>query len=180
MRSNILLQAQVQDKAADQVAALFDQYAKPVAVYIQCLVGEAELAYDLTQETFLELFRTRQRLAGVENPRAWIYRIATHLALNELKRRRRFVWLPWNQDRNEPALVWVDLESDAGSREQIERVLAQMTSDYRAALLLFSSYGFSIHEIAETLQINEAAVKTRLHRAREMFRKAYDQERGEP
>jgi RNA polymerase sigma-70 factor (ECF subfamily) len=49
---------------------------------------------------------------------------------------------------------------------------------YRAPLLLYSHYGFSVREVAEVLEISEGAVKTRLHRAREAFRRLYAEVAG--
>ena len=73
---------------AETVSTLFQHYAKPVCAYIHSLVDDWELAYDLTQETYLRLHQARDRLPTVENQRAWVYRIATNLAINESKRRR--------------------------------------------------------------------------------------------
>ncbi len=160
---------------AEQVSSLFEAYAQPVCAYIHSLVGDWPLAHDLTQETFLRLYDTRARLVQVNNPRAWVYRIATYVALNERKRRKRFAWLPWRDaDQTGPATAWSPVESEFDARDAVDRALAALPQDYRAPLLLYSGYDFSVREIAEALDISESAVKTRLHRAREMFRKVYD------
>ncbi|CAN5818486.1 N/A [soil metagenome] len=160
---------------AEQVSSLFEAYAQPVCAYIHSLVGDWPLAHDLTQETFLRLYDTRARLVQVHNPRAWVYRIATHVALNERKRRKRFAWLPWHDaEQTGPTIAWSPVESEFDARDAVERALAALPQDYRAPLLLYSGYDFSVREIAEALEITESAVKTRLHRAREMFRKVYD------
>ncbi len=163
---------------AEQVSGLFEAYAQPVCAYIHSLVGDWPLAHDLTQETFLRLYDTRDRLGQVLNPRAWVYRIATHVALNERKRRQRFAWLPWSEEAQARPPTWTnvefDVESEIDTRDAVERALAALPQDYRAPLLLYSGYDFSVREIAEALEISESAVKTRLHRAREMFRNVYD------
>ncbi len=160
---------------AQQVANLFAAYAQPVCAYIHSLVGDWPLAHDLTQETFLRLYDTRERLAQVNNPRAWIYRIATHITLNERKRRKRFAWLPWAAaEQVAPSTSWSGVESAIDARDAVERALAALPQPYRAPLLLYSGYDFSVREIAEALEISESAVKTRLHRARELFRQVYD------
>ncbi len=160
---------------AEQVSNLFAAYAQPVCAYIHSLVGDWPLAHDLTQETFLRLYDTRERLAQVNNPRAWVYRIATHIALNERKRRKRFAWLPWPAaEQNGPSTAWSGVEAAIDARDAVERALAALPQDYRAPLLLYSGYDFSVREIAEALEISESAVKTRLHRARALFRQVYD------
>lgn len=164
------------DELTSQVVALYAQYQTATCAYLYSLVGEWELANDLNQELYLRLFRTRLQLPGIENPRAWVYQIATNLALNAIKRRQHFAWLPWHQASNEAHLVWQhDLESATADREQLEQALAQLPTDYCAALLLYSGHGFSIREIATALQISEGAVKVRLHRARALFAEVYEE-----
>jgi RNA polymerase sigma-70 factor (ECF subfamily) len=158
------------------VTALFEQYHEAIFAYLYRMLNDRETAHDLTQETFLQVFRTRDRLAGVENKRAWLYRIATNLALNAIKRRQRFTWLPWRKvdegnDLNQP-----DPTKQVGQDLLVKQVLRQLPPDYRAPLLLYSHDGFSVREVAEALNLSEGAVKTRLHRAREMFRRLYNQE----
>ena len=160
---------------AETVSTLFQHYAKPVCAYIHSLVDDWELAYDLTQETYLRLHQARDRLPTVENQRAWVYRIATNLAINESKRRRRFAWLPWSKVSERVDFAWNELESALDDQVAVNRTLAQLTPEYRAPLLLYSSYDFSVREVAEALHLSEGAVKVRLHRARERFRQIYEQ-----
>ena len=114
----------------------------------------SQLAEEITQETFLKVYQAREQLPGIENPRAWIFRIATNTCLTVLKRNRRFRWLPWEaaenlqgQGRDEPGQV--------GQRDAVERALASLSQEYRAPLLLFSYHGFRVAEIAEVLGISE-------------------------
>ena len=81
---------------ADLAHALFERHHAEVYAYLCRMLGDAAWAEDLAQETFLRAFAARTSLARVQNPRAWLYRVATNLALNALKRHRRFAWLPWH------------------------------------------------------------------------------------
>jgi RNA polymerase sigma-70 factor (ECF subfamily) len=157
------------------VVTLFEQYHTAIFAYVYRLVDDREWAHDLTQETFLKLFRARNRLPRVKNQRAWIYRIATNLAFNALKRQRRFAWLPW-RSADVARLTASDPTQDSDRCLAVERALAQLSPHYRAPLLLHSHYGFSVQEVAQALNISKGAVKTRLYRAREMFRRVYDGE----
>jgi RNA polymerase sigma-70 factor (ECF subfamily) len=152
------------------VVVLFEQYHTAVFAYLFHLVGDREWAHDLTQETFLRLFRARNRL-----PQAWVYRIATNLAFNALKRHRRFAWLPW-RSADVARLTVPDPTEESDRCLTVERALAQLPPHYQAALLLHSHYGFSIREVAQALNISKGAVKTRLYRARKMFRQVYEGE----
>jgi RNA polymerase sigma-70 factor (ECF subfamily) len=176
MTSEALLPAQAHDEWAQTVAALYAEYYQAVCIYLYCLLDEQELAHDLAQETFLQLFHTRQRLAKVENQRAWLYRIATHLAFNRLKRQRRFRWLPWHQAEDLPTLHWRTLDEEFHQRAAVEQAMSALPPHYRAPLLLYSHYGLTIREIAVALERKESTVKVQLHRARELFQQAYAME----
>lgn len=161
------------------VAELYEAHLTAIFTYIYGLVDDWQLAHDLTQETFLQLHQTRHRLPNVENHRAWVYRIAGHIALNERKRRRLFSWLPWGQmDKLNHTRVVSDFqmfEDEIGGQDMIGRALSQLRPGYRAPLLLYSVYEFRTTEIAEILGISVDAVKQRLRRAREQFRQVYDE-----
>lgn len=157
------------------VAGLFERYHAAIFAYLYRLMGDRETANDLTQETFVKVYETRQRLVGVDNPRAWVYRIATNLAINAAKRGRRFRWLSWQQDDDlMPALP--DLAGKSETRLAVEQALAALPPKYRAPLLLFSHDGWSVEEVAVAMGISQGAVKTRLYRARQMFQRAYTTE----
>jgi RNA polymerase sigma-70 factor (ECF subfamily) len=165
------------DEPTELVAELFEKHRSAIYAYVYRLVDDREWAHDLTQETFLRVFRARQRLPQVENRRAWVYRVATNVAINALRRRRRFTWLPWrqidNSTKNGAALAGPNPAERSDQRVAIEQTLMELPPRYRAPLLLYSHYGFSVREVAETLDISPGAVKTRLYRAREMFRQGY-------
>jgi RNA polymerase sigma-70 factor, ECF subfamily len=162
------------DEQAQRVAELFEEHRGPVYAYVVRLVRDPHLAEELTQEAFLKVYQAREKLPGIENPRAWIFRIATNTCLTALKRNRRFRWLPWESAESWQA-TQVDEPGGVGQRDAVEKALLSLSEDYRAPLLLFSYHGFRMAEIAEVLGITEGAVKTRVYRAKEMFLRAYEQ-----
>lgn len=159
-----------QTKLTLLVTELFQDYHVAIFAYVYRMVEDRELAHDLTQETFLKVFHTRRRLPQIENPRAWIYRIATNTTLNALKRQNLFT--RFLQRQTEPTAPNPTDHSD--QRIDLEHALAELPIQYRMPLLLYSVHGFSVREVADALDITEGATKTRLHRAREMFRQAYE------
>ena len=174
-RSDSMAGAEAHPDSTSLVVVLFEQYHTAVFAYLFRLVGDREWAHDLAQETFLRLFRARNRLPQVENRRAWVYRIATNLAFNSLKRHRRLSWLPW-RSADVARLTMPDPTEEFDRSLIVEQALAQLPPHYRAPLLLHSHYGFSIREVAQALNISKGAVKTRLYRARKMFRQVYEGE----
>ncbi len=155
------------------MAALFEQHRAAVYAYLARMTRDGELAEEITQETFLKIYAARDRLSGIDNQRAWVFRIATNTCLTALKRNRRFRWLPWESAEGQgPRLSEAQqlIERDA-----VERALSALSEEYRAPLLLFSHHGFKVAEVAAILGISEGAVKTRVYRAKEMFLRAYRQ-----
>ena len=146
------------------VADLFAEHGGAIRAYIHSLVHDGERAHDLTQETYLQLYRTRNRLQEVENRRAWLYRIASRVAFKELRRRKRFAWLPWNKVEDTHHLAWADPSREVQERIAVENALAELPHEQRATLLLYSRYGLRVREVATALAVSESVVKMRLHR----------------
>ena len=111
-------------------------------------------------------------LRGVqwEDPRAWLYRVASRLATDDYRRRRLLQWLPLISAMPDPAL---GVEASVAERECVRQALEQVSLKYRVPLVLYTSEGYSVNEIAQMLGLSRSAVKMRLCRAREMFRLAY-------
>ncbi len=174
MKVDLMIKSRVQDDDAALVTALFEQYHGDIFAYLYRLLNDREGAHDLTQDVFMQVFRHRHKLPDIENERAWIYRIASNMAFNALKRQRRFAWLPWQQNEELP-LVELDLEKQVDTQTAVLQALTKLSMKYRAPLLLYSHYDFTVREIATVLNISEGAVKNRLWRAREMFRNAYEE-----
>jgi RNA polymerase sigma-70 factor, ECF subfamily len=164
---------QVDDAQAQRVAELFEQHRPAVYAYLVRITRDSALAEELTQDTFLKVYASRDRLDGIENQRAWIFRIATNTCLTALRRRRRFRWLPWEGGAGQEGDAQRDAQCALVERDAVERALAALSEEYRVPLLLFSHHGFRAAEIAEILGISEGAVKTRVYRAKAMFLRAY-------
>lgn len=159
--------------ATDLALTLFERHHREVYAYLCRMVHDRQWAEDLAQETFVRALKARGRLAQVENHRAWLYRIATNLALNTLQRRRRFAWLPWRAVDDRRASK-PDLAEALSQRTAVEAALAALPPELRAPLLLYAHHGVSVAEVAEALNLSQGAVKTRLYRARIRFRQAYE------
>ncbi|MCI0395755.1 MAG: RNA polymerase sigma factor [Chloroflexi bacterium] len=170
-----MAKAEARQESLALVAALFEQHHGAIFAYLYRLVDDREWACDLTQDTFLQLLHHREQLDRVANQRAWLYRVATNLALNGLKRRRRFAWLAWRSTDN-PTLSEPGPVAEIAQRAVVEQALNTLPASYSAPLLLYSHYGFSVREVATILNLSQGAVKNRLYRAREMFRRAYESE----
>jgi RNA polymerase sigma-70 factor (ECF subfamily) len=129
----------------------------------------------LTQETFLRAYQALTKGERWDNPRAWLYRVASRLATDDYRRRRLLRWLPLWSTRisgsgNE------NVEAAVATRVDVRAALNALSPKYRIPLVLYVYEERTVAQIAETMDLSISAVKMRLSRAREMFRQAYQQE----
>jgi len=168
--------AQGDQKAFEQ---LIKRYQNPVVNFIYRYLGDRDAAEDLTQEVFLRVYQAAHRFEPRALVSSWIFKIAYHLSLNEIRRRSRFA----NLTRNAPfeAEETADSGSDelAACHELEEEVMAavnELPDNQRVALLLKVNEGLSYREISETLQVSIASVESLLFRARQNVKKCLAKE----
>ena len=169
--------------AADAFAVLVHRYNAPLLGYFVRSSGDAELAADLTQETFLAAFRRLDRLAEDRSFAAWLFRIARNQQRSEWRRRRlrALVSLDRLLTRGRapiPALSRPDEGARYPVRDQVQRALDGLSAAHREALLLHHLGGFRGQEVADILGISVAAARKRIGRADAEFRRRYAAEDG--
>jgi RNA polymerase sigma-70 factor (ECF subfamily) len=121
---------------------------------------------DAAQETMIQVMRDLKGLRDPTALRSWVRRIATREAIRHAERRRRETLsdlLEQTEGRGE----------DPGLRRDVARVLAALPPDQRAILVLRDLEGLSEDEAARLLDVARGTIKSRLHRAREAFRKRW-------
>jgi RNA polymerase sigma factor (sigma-70 family) len=154
-------------------AVLVERYTNAVQNLAYRMLGNTTEAEDVTQETFVRAYTQLGTYKPVHKFSTWLLSIASHLAIDQL-RRRRFLALPLE---DVPFLEWlpdvgVGPEQSALQGEQqdeIQEYLQLLPSKYRAVIVLRYWYDFSYEEIAQALKLTPALVKARLHRARELL-----------
>lgn len=158
----------------------FTAHEGQVSSYLYRMTGDAHLASDLSQETFFRAWQHFSTLRTYEQPRAWLFRVATNLALQALRRRRAPVGAAVGLD----ALPWHDLpgSSDPARRfaegDLVRETLLELPARSRAMLILREVYGLSGEEVAMTLKMKPNTVKVALFRARAQFRESYVRKGG--
>lgn len=154
--------------------------------YVRRMVRCEEDAEDLTVVTFEKALKAWGRRPPDDEMRPWLFRIATNSCLDELRRRQRIQWRPWESFTNifHPSQVAPDNpEAEAISNERSSLVRAALDSlppRDRAALVLREYRGMSVEEVGRALNISTDAAKTALFRARERLRVAYTRMGGDP
>ncbi|MDQ3702587.1 MAG: sigma-70 family RNA polymerase sigma factor, partial [Chloroflexota bacterium] len=123
--------------------ALVDRQYEPVRRYITRIVGDAEVAADIAQETFLRAYQALPGLADDSNVGAWLFRIATNLSRQHLRHRRLICWSRL-EAHHAPSR---SLEDDVARRDRVRRALARLPLDQRICLLLYAWTGYTCAEI---------------------------------
>jgi RNA polymerase sigma-70 factor (ECF subfamily) len=176
----LVRRAQKGDRAA--FAELFTQYEGRIFGYVYRMVGNRAWAEDLAQEAFIQAHQHLGKLGPPYDFKSWVYRIASNLALDGLRRYRHEVPLPdWDggeatapepaDQRREGAPE--DQAHLAEVRAAVWRAIHQLPESYRQALILREIDGLAYNEIAGVLGITLDNVRVTLHRARIQFRDLY-------
>jgi RNA polymerase sigma factor (sigma-70 family) len=138
------------------------------------LSGNAQDAEDLTQETFVRVFRSLADFSP-GTFEGWLHRITTNLFLDMVRRRARirFDALPEDTERlpgtsPSPEQVYADTHLDP----QIQAALDALSPEFRVAVVLCDIEGLTYEEIAATLGIKLGTVRSRIHRGRVQLRQA--------
>src|ERR1700737_1024009 len=146
---------------ASALSMLYVEFRRPIHGYIYRLLGNQEDADDVTQEVFVRACLAWENLYDRSHLSAWLYRIATNLCVDLLRRRKRIAWWPLSQrsrseEQNEDILSDRSgyFLSDTGGipeiaeRELIRHTLASMPEEYAIALVLSAAQGVPYQEIA--------------------------------
>ncbi len=140
--------------------AFYRRSSRALWAYLQRMTGDAGAADDLSQKAFMQLLRTPLHSRGEGQIRGLLYRTATNLAIDEIRRRKRESdgWLGFIGPR--PHQETADVRRDVG------RAFAKLKPKERALLWLAHVEGFDHKEIAPILGVEAASVKVLLFRAR--------------
>ncbi|HMD60116.1 MAG TPA: RNA polymerase sigma factor [Opitutaceae bacterium] len=150
---------------------LIVSYQHRVAGFTYAITGRSDSVEDLVQMVFVKMARSIARLKAPEQFEPWLFRLARNTCIDHLRRQKlRRIFIPFAPEHENvpepPGAV------DAEELDALRHALAQLRPRDRALLALVQE-GRSHAEIAQTFGTSVAAVKARLHRAREQLRIHY-------
>lgn len=147
------------ERAFEELVIRYEAKVRNVACGV---LHDHALAEDVAQETFLTAYRKARSFRGEGTVRSWLYRIAVHRALDELRRRGRKAEVELPDSGTSFGEPHKGLEAGWA----IESALARIEPEQRAALVLREVDGLSYQEIAKAMSWPPGTVATRIHRAR--------------
>jgi RNA polymerase sigma-70 factor (ECF subfamily) len=166
---DLVRRAQKGNEAAQR--ELIVNYQHRIAGFVYAITNRSDSVEDLAQQIFIKMVRALDRLQAPAQFESWLFRLARNTCIDHLRRQKlRRIFMPFapeHEDVPEPPGAVDTEELDA-----LRHALGQLRPQDRALLALVQE-GRSHAEIADALGITVAAVKARLHRAREQLRQYY-------
>jgi len=173
------LMLRVKDGDEASFGLLLDKYRASVSHFLYRMVQDQAVSEELAQEVFLRVYKSRETYEPTAKFTTWLFRIATHLALN---------WL--RDGKNERAQERLDQSNEDGpvrevadraasveqqmlhevKVEEVRRAVAALPDKQRAAVLMHKYEEMEYSQIAKVLSCSESAVKSLLFRAYETLR----------
>jgi RNA polymerase sigma-70 factor (ECF subfamily) len=157
---------------ADAFADIVENYQAPIQRYLYRMTGDYELARDLAQDTFIQAYKGILKTNTELSFKAWLYRIATNNALQCHRRKRLVSFLPISTIRKTETPAG-DCVKETDQNMAIEEAMRKVPRDQRVCMILHFVEGFKYREIAETLGISEEAVRKRVARGSQEFRRLF-------
>lgn len=160
----------------DLLEALVQQHSRLVYRIAYAVLRRHHDAEDSTQETFLRVLRYSSKLPAVEDPKTWLARIAWRVAVDRSKRRGRKQEIALDDpEKPMPEVASSEPLADEMVRgaqvsATLEKLITALPGKLREPLILSTIEEMSPSEVAATLGINEAAVRSRVFRARQVLR----------
>ena len=165
----------------DAFGILVQRYQRRLAAFLSQLVGDMELARELSQEAFVRAWSALERFDPKYRFSTWLFRIAHNLGIDQLRRRRLQTTSLYRTDSegDEVEVVVPDLDKDPlGHLEnralasELRNIIDGLRPEYRELVLLRHFAGLSYQEIADFTEMPLGTVKNKLFRAHSVLRRA--------
>jgi RNA polymerase sigma-70 factor (ECF subfamily) len=162
--STLLKRAREYDPHA--LAEIYDRYAEPIYGYLYRYLGNADLAQDMTSETFLRFLKVLgTSRAPRDQLRGWLYRVAHNLAMDWFRQQAKGYSLPLDEELavgsdSPPSRV----EEDQ-LQQQLREAIRQLTPSQQQVIVLRFGEGLKLGEIGQLLGKSEGSIKLLQYRA---------------
>jgi len=173
------LMLRVKEGDGASFGVLLDKHRSPVVHFLYRMVQNHAVAEELAQEVFLRVYRSRSTYEPTAKFTTWLFRIATHLALNALRdgKNERLQERLDDDSRDMPVRQVSDLRPSVeqslvyqAKLDEVRRAIAALPEKQRAAVLMHKYEEMEYAQIARVLNCSESAVKSLLFRAYEALR----------
>ncbi|WP_462250739.1 RNA polymerase sigma factor [Ekhidna sp.] len=168
---------------------LVNLWYKRIFNYVLKQCSDESLAADITQRTFISVFKNLKKLKEIGSFKPWIYRIATNFCYQEGRKQSKSKTVPFTVTKNDEGESTIKEEGEAEgvfynpemSYRQLElekilfECLQEIPSDHRSVIIMKEYEGMKFREIADALETSENTVKTWLYRGLKMLKKQLEE-----
>ncbi|HHW06403.1 MAG TPA: sigma-70 family RNA polymerase sigma factor [Clostridia bacterium] len=180
-RDEATLIARSQQGDVEAFGELVALYERQVYTIAYRFMGNPEDASDLAQEAFVRAFRAVKSFRGEASFKTWLYHIIANVCRDELRKRKKQVVVSLDapimtddgfitREQDDWSLAPERVYESIELQETIQKLLNQLTPEYRQVLVLREIQGFTYEEIAQILACSLGTVKSRINRARKAMR----------
>ena len=155
------------DPAAERT--LYDAHVDRVFRLAYRLAGDADLAQDFTQETFVRAFSRLREFQGRSAFSTWLHAITVSVSLNALRKVKKIRQREVALDDAQPAFT-TSRHAEPDLKDRLKNAIASLPEHYRAVFVMYDMEGYSHEEIGTVLGVPVGTSKARLSRAREKLR----------
>lgn len=150
-----------------QVMEWYEKYYRDIFRFIFYMLGDRQSCEDFVHDTFLRAYKSFDRFENQSNVKTWLFSIAKHLVMDEIRRRKRRQFLSlFSGEQDFPSSV--NVEQYIENKDAVERVLKaiqNMKPNYRLVIALRKIEDLSTKETADILGWSETKVRKTLSRA---------------
>ncbi len=168
---SLVLQAKNGDVGAFE--ELYRLYYNRICLYLTHTVGDDGIGCELTQETFLKVWRAMPNLRETTKFTSWLYRVATNLAYDHQRQIRRKNERYYHQISSLEKVTTPGPEELVETKELTRIALSRIPLKHRICLILYHIEGLSKQEIAEYVGMKESSIGTYVSAGLEQFRQIY-------
>ena len=169
-------------KAYEEIIGL---YEKKVFSTIYYMVKNDNEVEDIAQEVFIKIYRNLSNFKEESSLYTWIYRITVNVCIDELKKRKKVVYLDEKIDTKDGEVELqlpddskspTDIAEDNDLKDRLEKCIRKLPESQRMMIILRDIKGFTYMEIAEIMKMNLGTVKSKINRARASLKELLEED----
>ena len=169
-----LIVAQLKRGEQSALKKLYDLHGKRVYALSLRLSGDREIAEDITQEVFVQIWQKIHNFRGDSKFSTWLHSVASNVAISHMRKQKAW-WRSWfgSDEQNETELANIKTDDDLTnhdlSRSGLDKHIAKLPEQARIVFVLFAIEGWRHEEISKELNIAVGSSKSQYHRAKQLL-----------
>lgn len=179
--SDDLLVAQLKRGEQAALRDIYDLHGKRVYALCLRLSGDKEIAEDICQEVFVQVWQKIHNFRGDSKFSTWLHSVASNVAISHMRKQKSW-WRSWfgSDEQNEAELEKIEINDEQSnhdlSRSGLDKHIASLPEQARIVFVLFAVEGWRHEEIGKKLNIAVGSSKAQYHRAKKLLQQALNNE----